>query len=181
MRPVITIDIDNVVFFHYGGICKIVSDLHGVLTRFMESAAYILPRPLVCAAFAKYSEDAHLLDQSLPFQIMRAEADYDLRYLSSRPAYASQSSIRMFAANGIPIRDGQLVFARGDRKPAVAAALGSVLHIDDSDWIVKKFLGAKLAVGMISNDWTRYNHYLRPVVNWAENLGPILANRERFL
>ncbi|MDR1027610.1 MAG: hypothetical protein LBL46_04305 [Rickettsiales bacterium] len=180
MKPVITIDIDNVVFAHDGIISGAAMTLYGMFTGLLDSVIGALPPAFVNAIMNASMGSARPAHIQVPYCIARLAETTDPHFLSARPPYSVGAVANLFDRYGMKIPRDRLVFVPSDRKAETAIALGSILHIDDSDMVIKSMMKIGMNHCMISNDKTKYNHYLRPAAQWLESIVLLQANRTRF-
>jgi FMN phosphatase YigB (HAD superfamily) len=186
MKSVITFDIDGVVFDTNRLAAEIITS-HGLTPRFDDWNFSWLPKNIRSDVYKTYyGEDIKrgpLTSEMLPIYIHILSQDYDIYFVSARPAILLDATIEQFARNGIDITREQLILLDNSNKADVLQDLETVLHIDDSDTVIRSCLKYNLNHCMISNEMTGYNHYLRksPDVRWAKNLDNFWENRNTFI
>ena len=186
MKQVITFDIDNVVFSTNGLAADIISS-YGLTPRFHDWNFNWLPER-VRSSLDKiyYSEDiknGHLTSRALPEYIHTLSQDYDIVFVSARPVKLLNATMEQFSQNKINISRDQLILLDKCNKAGVLKNLKTVLHIDDSDAVIKLCIEHDINHCMISNEMTEFNYYLRkhPKVRWAHNLDGFWENRNAFI
>lgn len=173
MKQVLTFDLDNTIFdttpitreafrrchkpFYYG-------------TFFNIHKSY--PKDVADTLTSLFYDDiwfnTTLLNIEVPYVINQLNDHYDIYYASNRYRH-NKDSYNQLVKNGINCVLDQVIITPGS-KVKILKDLNTLLHFDDSPYVVEDCLDSKISCHMISNYEMQYNYYLRDKVNYSKDL-----------
>lgn len=184
MKQVLTFDLDNTIFdttpvtreafrrchkqFYYG-------------THFNVHLSY--PQDVADTLVSLFSDDiwfnTKLLNKEVPQLINLLNQHYDIYYVTNRFRQA-EDSYEQLLKNGINCTLNQVIKSYTDKnsdkkvatidKAQILKELNSILHFDDSPYVIESCLQANIPCHMISNHEMQYNYYLRDKVKYSKDL-----------
>ncbi|MDR1826289.1 MAG: hypothetical protein LBQ49_01195 [Rickettsiales bacterium] len=186
-RPVITFDLDDVVFLSGAPVAEFLR-ARGFEPDYGDFNYKWLP-PEVHKELYKFFVGpeyygAPLTSPNAPAYIGALRKDYDVRFVTARPEKCRDLTVAQFTKGGIYVDRADITFLGiGADKIAVLKEINPKLHIDDGARIIELCVENGINHLMISNEYTGWNHYLRddPRVRFVENLDEFWKRREEFL
>lgn len=175
----ITIDLDQVLF-----------DNRPLFTRAFENAGY------TALKYAEYTDwnlrkcfdddivkelrklfaddmlySMPLVDRKIPYILnnLMQRPDLEVLFVTERMLKQPQKTFNQLLNAGINCNFEQ-VYDQEGKKTDILCELKTDLHFDDSPYVVSGCIEKSVPIVMISNNATKYNHYLRTDVPYYPNL-----------
>ena len=175
----ITIDLDQVLFDNRPLFKQAFKNAGYTALKYVEYTDWDLRKcydeVVVKRIFELFNDDflytMPLLDKKIPYILndLMQRPDLEVLFVTERVLKQPQKTFQQLLNAGINCNFEQVCDQEG-KKSDILFELKTDLHFDDSPYVVSGCIEKNIPIVMISNNATKYNHYLRKDVPYYPNL-----------